>query len=267
MIPSSASRATRYVSTGPFYVSKQSRSLLSSYRKEFPSTAKQVELWKNKSLFHSYRASQGRATLAFTDGCCYQQHRYFFFGSGSSGDDDDDDKKNNQDKEKGKGKEAKDKNNGEQSNENETKAPGPSDDHEKKEESKENQSTRANYFSKGSTTHNNIWLPASRLGFGDQAPRYPHLMALPLVRTVFPGVPTHVTVTDPVSPNKILNDILFAMEIQCQHSCIFAMNLLLTLSCQSISVFLLENYSSFGESCFWRIWWLSGTVPSKRPFQ
>ncbi|KAL7465141.1 hypothetical protein ACHAXS_005469 [Conticribra weissflogii] len=199
MIPSSASRATRYVSTGPFYVSKQSRSLLSSYRKEFPSTAKQVELWKNKSLFHSYRASQGRATLAFTDGCCYQQHRYFFFGSGSSGDDDDDDKKNNQDKEKGKekGKEAKDKNNGEQSNENETKAPGPSDDHEKKEESKENQSTRANYFSKGSTTHNNIWLPASRLGFGDQAPRYPHLMALPLVRTVFPGVPTHVTVTDP----------------------------------------------------------------------
>lgn len=42
-------------------------------------------------------------------------------------------------------------------------------------------------------------LPASRLGFGDQAPRYPHLMALPVIRgPVFPGVLTPVTVTDKV---------------------------------------------------------------------
>lgn len=134
------------------------------------------------------------------EGCSHQQYRYFFFGSGNGDGDDDDDKSNKKGKEKGK--EVKDKQEEEKSNEHETKASGPSDDNEKPAESKENKSTRATYSSKGSAAHNNVWLPASRLGFGDQAPRYPHLMALPLVRTVFPGVPTHVTVTDPVSPNE-----------------------------------------------------------------
>ena len=37
-----------------------------------------------------------------------------------------------------------------------------------------------------------------RLGFGDQAPRYPHLLALPVTRgPVFPGVLTPLTLTDP----------------------------------------------------------------------
>jgi Lon-like ATP-dependent protease len=36
-----------------------------------------------------------------------------------------------------------------------------------------------------------------RLGFGDEAPRYPHLTALPVVnRPLFPGIVTSVTVTD-----------------------------------------------------------------------
>jgi len=39
---------------------------------------------------------------------------------------------------------------------------------------------------------------SGRLGFGDQAPRYPHLLALPVTRgPVFPGVLTPLTLTDP----------------------------------------------------------------------
>ena len=37
----------------------------------------------------------------------------------------------------------------------------------------------------------------TRLGFGDEAPRYPHLTALPLIsRPLFPGIVTSVTITD-----------------------------------------------------------------------
>lgn len=40
----------------------------------------------------------------------------------------------------------------------------------------------------------------SRQGFGDESPRYPHLLALPVVhRPIFPGVISNVTLTDPVS--------------------------------------------------------------------
>mmetsp|Transcript_11200 Transcript_11200/g.21770 ORF Transcript_11200/g.21770 Transcript_11200/m.21770 type:complete len:1063 (-) Transcript_11200:1033-4221(-) len=206
MISGSASRATRCVSIARLSASKQSGHFLSPHRKAFASTANQVSLWKHKSLFHHYRASQGGATLAVMEGCSHQQYRYFFFGRGNSdgdGDDDDDDKSNKKgkgkekEKEKEKGKEVQDKKEEEKNNAHETNPSGTSDDYEKPAESKENKSTRATYSSKGSASHNNVWLPASRLGFGDQAPRYPHLMALPLVRTVFPGVPTHVTVTDP----------------------------------------------------------------------
>lgn len=46
-------------------------------------------------------------------------------------------------------------------------------------------------------------LPAPRLGFGDQAPRYPHLMALPISPApVFPGVLTPITITDAVSSSE-----------------------------------------------------------------
>ena len=37
----------------------------------------------------------------------------------------------------------------------------------------------------------------TRLGFGDEAPRYPHLTALPVIsRPLFPGIVTSVTVSD-----------------------------------------------------------------------
>lgn len=40
----------------------------------------------------------------------------------------------------------------------------------------------------------------SRMGFGDEAPRYPHLTALPVIsKPLFPGIVTSVTVTDEVS--------------------------------------------------------------------
>jgi hypothetical protein len=39
----------------------------------------------------------------------------------------------------------------------------------------------------------------TKLGFGDQAPRYPHLTALPVLsRPIFPGIISSVTLTDPV---------------------------------------------------------------------
>lgn len=49
------------------------------------------------------------------------------------------------------------------------------------------------------TTTSGGALPA-RLGFGDEAPRYPHLTALPLTnRPLFPGIVTSVTITDEVT--------------------------------------------------------------------
>ena len=48
-------------------------------------------------------------------------------------------------------------------------------------------------------TSSNENLP-SRQGFGDEAPRYPHLTALPVIsKPLFPGIVTSVTVTDEVS--------------------------------------------------------------------
>ena len=48
----------------------------------------------------------------------------------------------------------------------------------------------------GSTDSSSSNMPA-RLGFGDEAPRYPHLTALPVIhRPLFPGIVTSVTVTD-----------------------------------------------------------------------
>lgn len=42
-------------------------------------------------------------------------------------------------------------------------------------------------------------VPSSKLKYGDEAPRYPHTLALPLVsRPLFPGVFTSITISDPV---------------------------------------------------------------------
>lgn len=116
------------------------------------------------------------------------QNRYFFFG-GSGNDDDDNNKKGDKDKKDEKPKEKEDDNNAADETED-NKQPSATLDNSSK-------------YNKSSPRYGgspNVMLPASRLGFGDQAPRYPHLMALPVIRgPVFPGVLTPITVTDKVS--------------------------------------------------------------------
>lgn len=123
----------------------------------------------------------------------FSQHRCFFFGSGS--DNDDDDKKGGDKKKEDEQKKDDDKKEDESSDK-------PDNDAEK-EKDKEPSPTLDN-SSKYKSRGNNVLLPASRLGFGDQAPRYPHLMALPVIRgPVFPGVLTPVAITDKVSEQLI----------------------------------------------------------------
>lgn len=48
--------------------------------------------------------------------------------------------------------------------------------------------------------------PPTKLGFGEEAPRYPHLLALPIVsKPFFPGVVSTVTLTDPKTITAIEN--------------------------------------------------------------
>lgn len=119
------------------------------------------------------------------------QNRSFFFGSGGN-DDDDNNKKDDKDKKEEKPKEKDDDKN------------AADDIQEDKEPSATlNNSSKYNKSSPRFGSGPNVMLPASRLGFGDQAPRYPHLMALPVIRgPVFPGVLTPVTVTDKVNYSK-----------------------------------------------------------------
>lgn len=122
------------------------------------------------------------------------QTRCFFFGSGGNDDNDGDDKKGGDSKKKqeeAKEEKKDDSNNGDEAE--------PADKAEQSaslnNSSKYKKSrTGSGYSSSGSS---NVLLPASRLGFGDQAPRYPHLMAIPILsRPVFPGVLTPLTITD-----------------------------------------------------------------------
>ncbi|KAL7514705.1 hypothetical protein ACHAXN_012087 [Cyclotella atomus] len=116
------------------------------------------------------------------------QNRCFFFGS--AGNDDDDSKKGGDKDKKDESKEKKD--------DEDRKSSSDEQEPDKEPSATLNNSSR---YSRTSPRHGggnlNVLLPASRLGFGDQAPRYPHLMALPVIRgPVFPGVLTPVTVTD-----------------------------------------------------------------------
>lgn len=146
----------------------------------------------------------------------YLQHiqsRCFFFGGGS--DDDGDDGKNNDSKKKKKededGKKEEEKDDDDKIDDNENSEPSSSDDEStnNSDESSPSLDNSARYKSDGggsmaidgsSSKNSNIYLPASRLGFGDQAPRYPHLMALPITKApIFPGVLTPITISDQVS--------------------------------------------------------------------
>ncbi|KAL3793948.1 hypothetical protein HJC23_009431 [Cyclotella cryptica] len=128
---------------------------------------------------------------SFNGGLGQQPHRCFFFGSGSDNDDDGN-KKDDDDKKKKAKKDEQDQR--EEDDENSSDSPA-SDASEKQPSATLNNSSK--YKSRSPVGNGNVLLPASRLGFGDQAPRYPHLMALPVVRgPVFPGVLTPVAITD-----------------------------------------------------------------------
>ena len=139
------------------------------------------------------------------------QSRCFFFGGGS--DDDGDDGKNSKKKKKEDkdGKKEEEKDDDDKIDDNENSEPSSSDDEStnNSDESSPSLDNSARYKSDGggsmaidgsSSKNSNIYLPASRLGFGDQAPRYPHLMALPITKApIFPGVLTPITISDQVS--------------------------------------------------------------------
>jgi hypothetical protein len=134
------------------------------------------------------------------------QNRSFFFGSGNDNNDNSDDAKGKGDKDKhdnGKKDDNVEDNDAEgdkkvkedENNRNDNK-----DDDNISTDAEPEPSPSLNNSSKykrpsrstislGNSTPSNVLLPAHRLGFGDQAPRYPHLLALPVVRgPVFPGV-------------------------------------------------------------------------------
>jgi len=125
------------------------------------------------------------------------QTRCFFFGSGSNDDSDGDDKKDSDNNKKEK--EAEDTKEEKKDDSSKGDEVEPADKSEQSatlnNSSKYKKSrSRSGYSSSGNS---NVLLPASRLGFGDQAPRYPHLMAMPILsRPVFPGVLTPLTITD-----------------------------------------------------------------------
>lgn len=136
----------------------------------------------------------------------FTQNRCFFFGSGNNNNDNDDAKgkgdegKDDEDKEKQGGKDdekdvednkgdKKDDNEGNDSKDDEsTSSDDPEPSPSLNNSSKYKKSTRSTIVL-GHSTPSNVWLPARRLGFGDQSPKYPNLLALPVIRgPVFPGV-------------------------------------------------------------------------------
>jgi len=125
---------------------------------------------------------------SFRAGSQYMQNRCFFFSSGG----DDDSNNNNDDKKKGdkdikdiddnKDDDKKDKDNSKQ--DDDTAESKSAEDSDSPPSPTLNNSARY----KTSDTRSNVLVPTTRLGFGDQAPRYPHLTALPVTRgPVFPG--------------------------------------------------------------------------------
>jgi Lon-like ATP-dependent protease len=121
------------------------------------------------------------------------QTRCFFFGSSGNDDNNGDDKKDGDSKTK---KEEANEEKKDDSNKGDEAEPDKSEQSASLNNSSKYKKSRtgSGYSSSGSS---NVLLPASRLGFGDQAPRYPHLMAIPILsRPVFPGVLTPLTITD-----------------------------------------------------------------------
>lgn len=130
----------------------------------------------------------------YYNGIQYTQSRSFFFGSSGGGNNNDDDDDGKGKGEKDKKEKDKDKKDDEESGNKEddtTDEKGASSDDSAPSPSLNNSSKykKSTRSSPTSTLPSNVLVPASRLGFGDQAPRYPHLLALPVIRgPVFPGV-------------------------------------------------------------------------------
>jgi len=141
----------------------------------------------------------------FNNGFQYTQNRCFFFGSGSDNNDNNDDAKGKGDKDK----KTEDKDGDKEEEKNGEGEKSEKEDDSSKSDNKDEEGTSSvdtepspslnnsskykrsprSTISLGNSTPSNVLLPAHRLGFGDQAPRYPHLLALPVVRgPVFPGV-------------------------------------------------------------------------------
>ena len=77
------------------------------------------------------------------------------------------------------------------------------DDDKDKDKDKDNSTDSSTDTTSGSintTSLSRAIAPSTKLKYGDDAPRYPHTLALPLVsRPLFPGVFTSVTISDAVS--------------------------------------------------------------------
>lgn len=147
----------------------------------------------SSSTSSRFRLLQGRGVVANfhhhqqhqkTSSAFHVTNRTFFSFGGSNGGKngkDDDDDKNKNDKNGDKDKESNDKsNNGGATS---------------------NNSTTTNSSSSQSPSQSSLSaVVPSKLKYGDEAPRFPHTLALPLTsRPLFPGVFTSVTVSDPVS--------------------------------------------------------------------
>ena len=191
----------------------------------------------------------------------YTQNRSFFFSGGSdndSSDDGNDDKKKKKDDKDDKKDDKEDKDN-KQDDKDESDTDNPSS------EPSPSLNNSARYKSSSSDAYirssspSNVLLPASRLGFGDQAPRYPHIMALPVVRgPVFPGVLTPITISDKVQRSiHMICTFQFAWD---------STSLTLT-QIQLMYLYTndnIENYPSSGKNPFWWIWWISWSVLAQR---
>ena len=185
----------------------------------------------------------------------YTQNRSFFFSGGSDNDSSDDgnDKKNDKDKNEKKDdkedKDNKDDDKDESDTDNSSSEPSPS------------LNNSARYKSSSSDAYirsspSNVLLPASRLGFGDQAPRYPHMMALPVVRgPVFPGVLTPITISDKVRYINTYDMSLFTLGFFSNPNPNFYTH---------THKYYTENYSSSRENPIRWIWWIPWSVLAQR---
>eukprot|EP00978_Attheya_sp_CCMP212_P006089 scaffold13717_cov50-Attheya_sp.AAC.4 len=116
----------------------------------------------------------------------WQSRALFWSGDSSNGnDDDDEEKKTTQEKDAPKKQQSSNKSTVSSKTEETDVVFGPA--------------SASGRRSSSSSSSSSAVMP-TKLGFGDQAPRYPHLTALPVLsRPIFPGIITSVTLSDPAT--------------------------------------------------------------------